>query len=272
MIQVRGQDKGAWGRIASDDPMLLRKDMTPAIPGPDRLTSPDGWANNRSRVYAGEWMTMKRCMTLPAVALLFCFLLGGTGVSLAADSGEERTIPIIEWECWGCKHHYFTFAPDSLDGKILQHKDPNFQQSRWLILKTRSPIRKCEKMFDGTHIFDKKKELLISGYTLMASPERFVVIKGGQAVKATINKVQCVGCQRGAYAFSGDDLDQWGVISSSEIPAVFAMKSGSKIGTCDKLRLPSGGTFKPHLFDLKGPVSMSSDAIAQNFGSFLCSD
>ena len=105
---------------------------------------------------------MKKSMILPAMALLFCCLLGTTGVSPAADSGEERTIPVIEWECWGCKNHYFTFAPDSLDGKILQHKDPNFQQSRWLILKTRNPIRKCEKMFDGTHIFDKKKELLIS--------------------------------------------------------------------------------------------------------------
>ena len=64
-----------------------------------------------------------------------------------------------------------------------------------------------------------------------------------------------------------------GGVSMSEVPAVFAMKSGSKIGTCGKIRLPYGGSFLgPHLFDLKGTVSMSSDTVSQNFGSFLCSD
>ena len=59
----------------------------------------------------------------------------------------------------------------------------------------------------------------------------------------------------------------------SEVPAVFAMKSGSKIGTCGKIRLPYGGSFLgPHLFDLKGTVAMSSDTVSQNFGSVLCSD
>lgn len=48
------------------------------------------------------------------------------------------------------------------------------------------------------------------GYTIMTQADSFVVIKGGSAIKAQINKVQCVGCQKGAYAFAGDDLDQWG--------------------------------------------------------------
>lgn len=233
--------------------MLLRKDMTPAIPGTDRLTSPDGWANNRSRVYAGEWMTMKRCMTLPAVALLFCFLLGGTGVSLAADSGEERTIPVIEWMCWSCGKRYFTFAPDTLDGKIVQHKDPNFQQSRWLMLKTRSPIKKCEKMFDGSHMFDKKKEFMTSAYVIMEQIDNYVVIKGGSAIKAKINHVWCVGCQKNAYAFAGDDLDLWDKVSTREVTAIFALRSGTKIGACEKLRLPAGEALKPHIFAQKGP-------------------
>lgn len=252
--------------------MLLRKDMTPAIPGTDRLTSPDGWANNRSRVYAGEWMTMKRCMTLSAVALLFCFLLGGTGVSLAADSGEERTIPVIEWMCWSCGKRYFTFAPDTLDGKIVQHKDPNFQQSRWLMLKTRSPIKKCEKMFDGSHMFDKKKEFMTSAYVIMEQIDNYVVIKGGSAIKAKINHVWCVGCQKNAYAFAGDDLDLWDKVSTREVTAIFALRSGTKIGACEKLRLPAGEALKPHIFAQKGAVSMSSDAIAQYLGSFLCSN
>lgn len=252
--------------------MLLRKDMTPAIPGPDRLISPDGWANNRSRVYAGEWMTMKRCMTLPAVALLFCFLLGDTGVSLAADSGEERTIPVIEWICWSCGKRYFTFAPDTLDGKIVQHKDPNFQQSRWLMLKTRSPIKKCEKMFDGSHMFDKKKEFMTSAYVIMEQIDNYVVIKGGSAIKAKINHVWCVGCQKNAYAFAGDDLDLWDKVSTREVTAIFALRSGTKIGACEKLRLPAGEALKPHIFAQKGAVSMSSDAIAQYLGSFLCSN
>lgn len=67
-------------------------------------------------------------------------------------------------------------------------------------------------MFDGVHIFDKKREFMTSGYTIMTQADSFVVIKGGSAIKAQINKVQCVGCQKGAYAFAGDDLDQWGGI------------------------------------------------------------
>lgn len=216
---------------------------------------------------------MKANMALPVITLLLCLIIGNSSVSLAGDSGEERTIPVIEWGCWSCNKRVFTFTPDSLDGKIIQHKAPNYQQSKWIILKTRSPIKKCEKMFDGAHIFDKKREFMTSGYTIMTQADSFVVIKGGSAIKAQINKVQCVGCQKGAYAFAGDDLDQWGVLSMSEVPAVFAMKSGSKIGTCGKIRLPYGGSFLgPHLFDLKGTVSMSSDTVSQNFGSFLCSD
>lgn len=67
-----------------------------------------------------------------------------------------------------------------------------------------------KKMFDVVHIFDKKREFMTSGYTIMTQADSFVVIKGGSAIKAQINKVQCVGCQKGAYAFAGDDLDQWG--------------------------------------------------------------
>ncbi len=215
---------------------------------------------------------MKKFFSLPAITLLFSFILGSPGFCLADDSGEEKTVPVIEWACWSCNKRFFTFAPDTLDGKIIQHKDPNFQQSKWLILKTRNPIRKCEKMFDGAHIFDKKREFMTSGYVIMNQADSFVVIKGGQAIKATINKVQCLGCDKGAYAFKGDDLDQWGFLTLGEASTVFAMKSGSKIGSCEKLKLPSGAAFKPHLFELRGDTSMSSDAIAQYFGSFLCSD
>ena len=108
---------------------------------------------------------MKANMALPAITLLLCLIIGNSSVSLAGDSGEERTIPVIEWGCWSCNKRVFTFTPDSLDGKIIQHKDPNYQQSKWIILKTRSPIKKCEKMFDGAHIFDKKREFMTSGYT-----------------------------------------------------------------------------------------------------------
>ena len=97
-------------------------------------------------------MNMKANMALPVITLLLCLIIGNSSVSLAGDSGEERTIPVIEWGCWACNKRVFTFTPDSLDGKIIQHKAPNYQQSKWTILKTRSPIKKCEKMFDGgTH-------------------------------------------------------------------------------------------------------------------------
>ena len=122
---------------------------------------------------------MKANMALPVITLLLCLIIGNSSVSLAGDSGEERTIPVIEWGCWSCNKRVFTFTPDSLDGKIIQHKDPNYQQSKWIILKTRSPIKKCEKMFDGAHIFDKKREFMTSGYTIMTQADSFVVIKGG---------------------------------------------------------------------------------------------
>lgn len=103
-------------------------------------------------------MNMKANMALPVITLLLCLIIGNSSVSLAGDSGEERTIPVIEWGCWSCNKRVFTFTPDSLDGKIIQHKDPNYQQSKWIILKTRSPIKKCEKKCLMGHTFLTKKE------------------------------------------------------------------------------------------------------------------
>ena len=121
-------------------------------------------------------------------------------------------------------------------------------------------------------MFDKKKEFMTSAYVIMEQIDNYVVIKGGSAIKAKINHVWCVGCQKNAYAFAGDDLDLWDKVSTREVTAIFALRSGTKIGACEKLRLPAGEALKPHIFAQKGAVSMSSDAIAQYLGSFLCSN
>ena len=206
------------------------------------------------------------------IPLLFLFA-GAVNNAAAQDSGEERTIDVTEWQCWLCGKQFFTLTPDDINANTKpQHKEFNFQQATWRILKDGSTIRKCEKAHDGAHIMLKKRDFQTSGYIVMTNAERYIVVRGASAIRTPINVVQCVGCQKTALCFKGDDLDEWGFLSLNKVTNVFAMKSGSKIGSCDKITLPGMTKLVPHLFNVRTTKSMSSEAILQSYSSFLCSD
>lgn len=215
---------------------------------------------------------MKKRTMLFLIPLLFLFA-GAVNNAAAQDSGEERTIDVTEWQCWLCGKQFFTLTPDDINASTKpQHKEFNFQQATWRILKDGSTIRKCEKAHDGAHIMLKKRDFQTSGYIVMTNAERYIVVRGASAIRTPINVVQCVGCQKTALCFKGDDLDEWGFLSLNKVTNVFAMKSGSKIGSCDKITLPGMTKLVPHLFNVRTTKSMSSEAILQSYSSFLCSD
>ena len=73
---------------------------------------------------------MKANMALPAITLLLCLIIGNSSVSLAGDSGEERTIPVIEWGCWSCnKRVFYVYSRQS------RREDPPAQGSQLSAIK-----------------------------------------------------------------------------------------------------------------------------------------
>ena len=201
---------------------------------------------------------MKKRTMLFLIPLLFLFA-GAVNNAAAQDSGEERTIDVTEWQCWLCGKQFFTLTPDDINANTKpQHKEFNFQQATWRILKDGSTIRKCEKAHDGAHIMLKKRDFQTSGYIVMTNAERYIVVRGASAIRTPINVVQCVGCQKTALCFKGDDLDEWGFLSLNKVTNVFAMKSGSKIGSCDKITLPGMTKLVPHLFNVRTTKSICS--------------
>lgn len=215
---------------------------------------------------------MKKRTMLFLILLLFLFA-GAVNNAVAQDSGEERTIDVTEWQCWLCENPYFTFAPDDINSKTKpQNKEFSYQQNTWRILKNGSTIRKCEKSPDGAHIMVKKNDYKTSAYIIMLKAESYIVVRGGSAIKTPINLVQCTGCKKTAYCFKGDDLDEWGFLSLNKSTQVYAMKSATRISPCEKIMLPFGYKLNPHLFGVTDTRTMSSEAILQNYSSFLCSD
>lgn len=214
---------------------------------------------------------MKKRTMLFLILLLF-LLAGGVSNVAAQDSGEERTIDVTVWKCWQCGQPYYTFAPDDIAGAKTQNKDFNFQKAAWRILKNGSPIKKCEKSPDGAHFMEKKGDIKTSGLDIMRKAESYIVVRGGSAIKAPILIVRCAGCGKGACCFKGDDLDEWESFSLTKVSHVYAMKSASPIGSCDKILLPIGHKLTPHLFGVETAKSMKSEEILEKYGSFLCSD
>ncbi len=215
---------------------------------------------------------MKKRTMLFLIPLLFLFA-GVVNNAAAQDSGEERTIDVTEWQCWLCGKPYFTFVPDNIAANAKpQNKEFSFQQNTWRMLKDGSTIRKCGKAPDGAHMMVKKNDLKTAAYIIMLKAESYIVVRGGSAIKTPINLVQCVGCKKTAYSFQGDDLDEWGFLSLNKVTQVYAMKGATRIGACDKILLPFGYKLNPHLFGVTTTKTMSSEAILQNYSSFLCSD
>jgi len=162
----------------------------------------------------------------------------------AGDSGDEYVVPMIEWNCYGCKWQVFTFDPDDIGGDSKpEHKMTNYQQSNWVNFATGNAIVKCSKSPDGAHFFEKKGARNTSPYIIGQRKDAFIVLKSGSAIKATVIKFTCHVCKLEGFAFKGDDLDQFG--QNYDIKLVnnlYNMKSDQKVPVCGKITLIQGDT------------------------------
>lgn len=209
-----------------------------------------------------------------AVALSLAFWGMAATAALAGDSGEERTIPVIEWKCLSCEKQFFSFAPDDLAARTRpEHKDVRHQQSHWVYLADKSrPVEKCGKSPDGAHFFEKKREFHVSGRLLRADLGKYLVLKsGGSSIKAKVQKVKCLVCGLERYAFAGDDLDLHGPLTLSRPAAVFSLLTGARIGEC-KGRLAGGLPLAVHLFAPVNEAQPSSFQLATHAQYLLYSD
>lgn len=223
----------------------------------------------------------KAVKSISCALLLACGLLFQSFVpALAEDSGDENVVPVTEWKCWNCDKQFFTFQSDDIaaDSK-LEHKDFAYQQKAWVLLSNPgTPLPKCEKVKDGAHCFDKVRDFNTSPYTIMQRRSSYIVLKeGGQAIKARLIKLKCIGatCGYTAWCFDGDDLDldRAFVINNKNVVRYF-MNSGTKVGECGvKLYYKGEVTSMPwHLFGSVGYMNPTSYGLAQNLNSVICSD
>ena len=209
---------------------------------------------------------MKKCLTKIIAAAIFLAAAAAPGMALAADSGEERTIPVIRWECFSCDKQFFTFDPDNLDGKAKSdNKDGKYQQANWAMLADKSkPIPECAKVGDGGHFFEVKEKFNTSAFIIRANIHQYVILKsGGSAIKAKFQRIKCTGCDLEGYCFDGDDLDLFGALRLTEAPDLFNLKSGAKNSAC-KVQLAPGWYLKVHMFEKKSISNPSSLQLAEN--------
>ena len=172
-----------------------------------------------------------------ALAAGVVFLLGMPGAE-ASDIGDERVIPVNEYQCLLCDVRCYTFAPDSLDpDDNRNNKEFSYQQANWRILgESKSQVPKCGKdpLKEGAHIFDKNGSFTISPSDIAryVREKRMVVLTNGGDLKIKAATWVCAVCNRTGFCFMGDDMDQASPVNFQIKTGIFKLSDGSQIGDC----------------------------------------
>ncbi|WP_133958765.1 hypothetical protein [Aminivibrio pyruvatiphilus] len=220
-----------------------------------------------------EVLRMKRFWKFPVMAFIFTALLFGALPAFAKDSGDERVIEVIRWECFVCGKQYFTFAPDDIGGKTkAEHKIPDYQQKNWVMFSDPGKsISKCPKSGDDAHMFFKKEEFKTSPYIVHERKNDYVVLKNGGPIKTKIKKWRCGLCKKDGFCFDGDDMDLWEGLIFKNPQKVFNMGSGSSIPVCN-FKLITGEELKCHMVTLDSAKNYPSIEIAKLMSNLWYSD
>lgn len=176
----------------------------------------------------------KFCLSLAAIFV--AFLAFAALPAHASDSGEEKVVPVIQWQCSACGKEAFTFDPDDIGGKTKpDNKVVKYQQENWALLSdTGKPISKCSRSSDGAHSFDKKQTFNTSPSTIFQRREYYIVLKsGGGGIKAKVQNWRCGLCGVEGYCFLGDDLDQYKMENMFKSANVFNLRTGNRISDCN---------------------------------------
>ncbi|MBO4335771.1 MAG: hypothetical protein J5846_08065 [Desulfovibrio sp.] len=212
---------------------------------------------------------MKRCLIFVLV-----LLLGVRSLIWADDSGDELTIPVLQWRCELCNAEYFTFAPDDIgyQSQKAVHKDMTFQQANWMRLKDPgTSIPKCSKL-DGAHLFRLMRSLNTSGMKIAQNMHAYVVSKESRDLKAALLSVHCGLCGLQAKCFAGDDLDSYSKLNLTEKLHLFHVYDKSSVPPC-KGKLASGRDCVAHVFLVDRKLSINSSMeLARQLRSVICSD
>ena len=156
----------------------------------------------------------------------------------ASDIGDERVIPVSEFQCLMCNVRYYTFAPDSLDpDDIRDNKEYSYQARNWRLLnESKAQVPKCAKdpLGEGAHIFDKNG-------THNASPsdiarhireKRMIALQNGGDLRIRYGRWVCAVCDRTGFCFMGDDMDQASPVNFQIKTGIFRLSDGGQIGEC----------------------------------------
>ena len=203
----------------------------------------------------------RKILTTTVMAMcLFCMVLPAKG----KDSGDENVVPVIQWECWYCDKHFYSFAPDSLDGKkSANNKDFRFQQQNWLMFYDASKsIPKCDRSADGSHFFDEGKRTSTSPFLVARTRDRFVVLKSSGTLNVPVIKWRCIGCDKEGFSFKGDDLDLHDGVNWRDSHNLFSMRDGNRITDC-KLKVANFQS-KIHIITITSEGSTTSYNLAKS--------
>ena len=191
---------------------------------------------------------MKKLSTLCLVVLVLAAASCLPSTSWGKDGGDERFVPIIEWQCYTCDKQFFTFDPDDISGggNNGNNKDMAYQQQNWRLLSNvGTPIPKCSKVKDGGHFFDKKRTMNTSPYVIYQRKNDYIVLKNGGSIKAKLGQWKCVLCGLEGFNFVGDDLDLMGANDLTKPMKLLNMAGGGQIRDCG-FKAGNGALYRFH--------------------------
>ena len=178
-----------------------------------------------------------KCLAIVLILAAAPFVL--MPVANAADTGDERVIPLSEFQCLQCNARFYTFAPDSLDPDDRRdNKEYSYQQANWRILgASKSQVPKCAKdpLREGAHIFDRNGNHngTPSDVARHIREKRLVILRnGGGDIRARHSKWDCSMCGKNGFCFTGDDMDQGPPIDFNRKSDIFRLTDGSRLSEC----------------------------------------
>ncbi|MDL2263975.1 hypothetical protein LJC31_04925 [Synergistaceae bacterium OttesenSCG-928-I11] len=212
-------------------------------------------------------------------SMILVFILAFVATTLAslpaqaADSGDERFVPVIRWQCWGCDKQFFTFDPDDIEAKTKgDHKMRDYQQKNWVLFTdTGKSIPKCEKATDGAHFFDKEETFKTSPNIIYQRKNDYIVLKNGGSIKAKIAKWRCGNCKLEGHVFDGDDMDLFGTMVLTTAQDLFNMQGGGRVRDCG-VKIYEGFVAKAHIMACGTATNWTSIKLAQSISNLWYSD
>ena len=189
---------------------------------------------------------MKRSIGFSFLAVLLFCVLFPVGTAFAVTK-----VQIVEYQCRVCDKIYYSFKGDKLDDEKLMVQDVQLNR----LSKLGEAGKRLEECKGGikSHIFDKKREGEATMEFVSKNLQRFVAMKDGGSVNATLTEWKCFICEKPFYSLNGEDLNikEW----DEQQNYLFSLKGQKPIYRCKE-------GYYGHVFMPKKEGSFSSSELA----------